>query len=109
MAVIKHAVAFVGADTFWQHVAAAFHKPAVVLFGPSTPAVWGHPSAINLWEPPRCAPCIDVLRDAACPYEIACMRAIDVDTVARALATVRAGKGTATTAQGAWSARPTGK
>jgi ADP-heptose:LPS heptosyltransferase len=99
MAVVEHAVAFVGADTFWQHVAAAFQKPAVVLFGPSTPAVWGHPTAINLWEPPRCAPCIDVLRDAECPYQIACMRAIDVDTVARALATVRADKGTGRAAE----------
>jgi ADP-heptose:LPS heptosyltransferase len=40
-AVLSKAALFLGNDSGPAHMAAAFHVPSVVLFGPSKPAIWG--------------------------------------------------------------------
>jgi ADP-heptose:LPS heptosyltransferase len=77
--------AFVGVDSGPAHAAGALKVPAVVLFGPTPPKVWGHPTAVNLYVPQRCAPCIDTLYSGTCPYDSACMNAISVEAVKEAL------------------------
>jgi len=88
LAVIKEARAFVGVDSVFAHAAAAFQTPAVVLFGPSTPAVWGHAMSKNLYNPPNCSPCIDVIKDSPCPYGKMCMSDITVSQVELALSSL---------------------
>jgi ADP-heptose:LPS heptosyltransferase len=85
MALVKAARAFVGIISGLAHVAAAVRTPAVVLFGPSNPEIWGHHGNVNIYQPPPCAPCIDVLMDRLCPYGAPCLSSISVDTVHEAL------------------------
>jgi ADP-heptose:LPS heptosyltransferase len=83
--VIKTARAFVGVDSSLAHIAAATHTPAIVLFGPSTPMVWGYAENYNIYKAPRCSPCADILGNDPCPYEKLCMFKITVSDVDRAL------------------------
>jgi ADP-heptose:LPS heptosyltransferase len=84
-AVIKHSRGFVGVESVFAHIAAAFGTPGVVLFGPSGPAVWGHDGNINLYAGLRCSPCADILKRDACPYGKPCMTHISVSDVSEAL------------------------
>jgi ADP-heptose:LPS heptosyltransferase len=88
--IIKAAGAFVGVDSVFAHAATAFQVSAVVLFGASTPAIWGHTANINLYNPPRCSPCIDLLGGQLCPHGRACMSNITVSDVERALSSLLA-------------------
>jgi ADP-heptose:LPS heptosyltransferase len=88
IAIIKEVKAFVGVDSVFAHVAAAFQTPAVVLFGASTPAVWGHATGKNLYNPPVCSPCIDVIGDLPCPHGKMCMSNITILDVERALSSL---------------------
>ena len=56
---IRAASVFVGPDSIFSHVAAAVGTPGVVVFGPSSSSVWGHPSALNLQLNKPCSPCLD--------------------------------------------------
>jgi len=85
MAVIKHSMGFVGVDSSLAHSTNAFSIRGVVLFGPSSPLVWGHDNNINIWKHTRCAPCIDELMHHACPYGKLCMESISVPEVKAAL------------------------
>lgn len=67
-----------------SHAAAALSRPAVVLFGPSSPATYGHADHINLYRPPECSPCMDLMLEE-CPFGRRCMHNIEVDTVASAV------------------------
>jgi ADP-heptose:LPS heptosyltransferase len=87
-AIIKKAKAFVGVDSIFAHAAAALRRPAVVLFGASTPLVWGHAGSINLYNPPRCSPCIEILDRDPCPYGRTCMTNIAVSDVELALSSL---------------------
>jgi hypothetical protein len=69
----------------FAHATSAFGTPGVVLFGASTPKVWGHSNNINLYKDLRCAPCIDLLFDSPCPYGKPCMTTISVGEVREAL------------------------
>jgi ADP-heptose:LPS heptosyltransferase len=84
-AIVKASKAFVGIDSVFAHAAAAFHIPSVVLFGPETPAVWGYQWNQNLYNPPPCSPCLDVLLKDPCPYGKQCMINITVSQVENAL------------------------
>ena len=94
-AIIKHSRAFVGVESAPMHAAAAFGVPAVALFGPGTPDVWGYPTAKNLYARLRCSPCIDTLLSGRCPYGRACMEAISVDAVEEALTDILGGRSAA--------------
>jgi ADP-heptose:LPS heptosyltransferase len=81
-AVVKYARVFVGVDSVMQHAAAAFGVPAVVLFGPSPPAVFGHGRAVNITAP-NCVCHRDVSRWTVC--DVGCMRQIPPQEVVRAI------------------------
>ena len=85
MAMIKNAVSFVGVVSAFAHATGAFDVPGVVLFGASTPDVWGHANNINLYKALRCAPCVDHLLKSPCPYGQPCMTGITVREVREAL------------------------
>jgi ADP-heptose:LPS heptosyltransferase len=84
-AVLKYVKAFVGVESSFAHATNAFGTPGVVLFGPSTPLVWGHSNNLNLYRGLHCAPCIDILLGNRCPYGAPCMSEISVPEVERAL------------------------
>jgi ADP-heptose:LPS heptosyltransferase len=82
IALVKHALSFVGIVSFLSHVTNAFDKPGVILFGGvSAVSVWGHENNINILKTPPCSPCVDVLLGQACPYDKPCMREITVAEV----------------------------
>lgn len=83
--VVKWVRGFVGLDSVLAHATDAFGTPAVVLFGPSTPAVWGHGHNRNLHVKMPCTPCIEILASRSCPYGLSCMKAISVADVEREL------------------------
>ena len=85
MALLKHSLSFVGVDSALSHVTNAFDIPGVILFGSTTPKIWGHLNNINLYKSLRCSPCIDVLGYSDCPYNRRCMELITVADVKEAL------------------------
>jgi ADP-heptose:LPS heptosyltransferase len=85
LAILKKVKAFVGVVSFLAHATNAVGTPGVVLFGPSTPSVWGHANNINLTLDLPCSPCIDVLHGTPCPYGAPCMSGLSVEQVSEAL------------------------
>lgn len=85
LAILKSSMSFVGIVSSFSHATSAVGIPGVVLFGPSTPLVWGHDNNINLYKNLRCAPCVDILLDSPCPYGKTCMSTITVEEVRNAL------------------------
>jgi ADP-heptose:LPS heptosyltransferase len=85
VAVVKHTRGFVGIDSFFNHASIAVGKPGVVLFGPSTPVIWGHPENTNLYAGVECSPCVDTIDKRPCPFAQRCMTAIGVDEVEAAV------------------------
>ena len=83
---LKYVKSFIGVVSFLAHATNAVGTPGVVLFGPSSPEVWGHPNNINISRHLRCAPCIDMLIDEPCPYGAPCLSEITVEQVSAALA-----------------------
>lgn len=84
---------FLGIDSFPNHVAGAFKKPAVVIFGSTSPVGSGYPTATNLWSGEDCSPCyreynaIAVHRKEPCPYAVKCQKNITVAAVIEAIET----------------------
>ena len=82
---------FIGIDSFPNHVAGALSKPAVVLFGSTSPTGSGYPSATNIWTGEECSPCyreynsISVHKKPPCPYDIKCMKGISVERVVHSI------------------------
>jgi ADP-heptose:LPS heptosyltransferase len=85
LALLKHCKGFVGIDSHFAHATNAFDVPGVVLFGASSPDIWGHPNNVNLFKQWRCSPCIDRLFTSKCPFGKGCMEAIGVGDVSDAL------------------------
>ena len=85
-ALLSLADVYIGSDTGITHLAAATGTPVVALFGPGDPRRFGHvgPCDVVLYHKQDCSPCpqIDCDRDGAC------MKAITVDEVAEAVASV---------------------
>jgi ADP-heptose:LPS heptosyltransferase len=69
-------------DSFPGHLAAAVGVPAVVLFGPSEPAVFGHAANRNL-RSEACPPCADTWRQLECRQAV-CLEALAPERVAAA-------------------------
>jgi ADP-heptose:LPS heptosyltransferase len=84
-AVISQCEALLGVDSGFAHVATALGTPAIVLFGPASPTVYGHAANVNLCAGVECSPCLDLLHYGKCPLNRVCMRAISVDSVQQAL------------------------
>jgi ADP-heptose:LPS heptosyltransferase len=85
---LKFASAFVGVDSGLAHAASGFNVPAIVLFGPTNPAVVGHQRNTNIYHKARCSPCFDILLDAPCPYGRHCMHSITIEEVRTALTSI---------------------
>ncbi|HTI10227.1 MAG TPA: glycosyltransferase family 9 protein [Puia sp.] len=85
MALIKYAAGFAGVESFLGHATNAFNKPGVVLFGPTSIAVWGHDNNINLSKHLPCSNCIDWVGEMKCPYGGPCMQLITVQQVKEAI------------------------
>lgn len=85
IALIRSCLCFIGVDSSLSHATNAFDIAGVVLFGPSTPLVWGHANNINLYKAVRCSPCIDLLKGSRCPYGKECMLHISVQEVKQAV------------------------
>jgi len=85
IALVKHSKAFVGVISAFAHATNAVNTPTVVLFGPSTPVVWGYENNVNIYKDLKCAPCIDTLGGKRCPYDKKCMKKISVREVEQAI------------------------
>lgn len=85
LSLMKNSLSFAGVVSSFSHATSAFNIRGVVLFGASTPEVWGHGNNINLYKNLPCAPCIDLLLSSRCPYNKPCMRMITVEEVKSAL------------------------
>ena len=83
-AIIRRSRLMVTTDSGPRHIAAAFHTPTVVLFGPIDPG-WsrnGQRDTVELHVPLDCAPC----GERTCPLgHHRCMRDLTVDTVLQAV------------------------
>jgi ADP-heptose:LPS heptosyltransferase len=85
LALMANCLSFVGVVSSFAHATNAFNVPGVVLFGASSPEVWGHNNNINIYKDLPCAPCIDLLAGSSCPYSKRCMTQISVADVRNAL------------------------
>jgi len=91
--VLQQSVLFVGLDSVFNHAAAAFGVPAVIMFGSTSPIGSGYFSATNLWGNLECSPCYiedpakAVHKKPPCPYEHKCM--VDFMTVDKVVEAVR--------------------
>jgi ADP-heptose:LPS heptosyltransferase len=81
--VISQAGVFVGGVSSGMHLAAAYERPAVIVFGGyESPDSHRYANQRTFYTPVPCAPCW--LNDA-CPYERKCLTAISADAVAQAV------------------------
>ncbi len=72
------------------HFTALTPVPAIILFGPETPVLYGSlsPKAINLHQPVNCSPCLTAFnhRNSPCDGDNVCLKSIDPeDVMAKAL------------------------
>ncbi len=81
IAILGSSKALIGMDSFWNHVAHALGVKSIVLFGDSSPMIWGHANNINLYKDYDCSICIDILFGRDCPYGNKCMDDITVNDV----------------------------
>jgi ADP-heptose:LPS heptosyltransferase len=87
MAVLSHARAHVGPDSFLMHAANGLCVPAAIIFGGSrTPDNTGYSGNRNLYVPMTCGPCyIHQSRGQTCGYGVECMDRITVEQVYEAV------------------------
>lgn len=85
IALIKYSKSFVGVDSFASHVTNAFGVKGVVLFGPTSPSIWGHYNNINIYKGLYCSPCLDLIFSSECPFDKPCMKNVSVNEVKEAL------------------------
>jgi ADP-heptose:LPS heptosyltransferase len=75
-----------GVDTFTNHIAGAYKKPAVILFGSTSPLGFGYSTAKNIYKNLPCQPCfrenpeISKVPKGTCENKI-CMNLITVDEI----------------------------
>jgi ADP-heptose:LPS heptosyltransferase len=82
----KYVKAFVGIESVVAHVTNAFNIPGVVLFGDSSPTLWGHTNNINIYKNLSCSPCFSILQGKGdCPFGHECMVSITISEVRDAL------------------------
>jgi ADP-heptose:LPS heptosyltransferase len=97
MAVLAHAKAHVGPDSFLVHAANGLGVPSVVLYGGSrTPANASYAGNIDLYVPMPCGPCyIHQSRGETCGHGLECMDRITVEEVHAAVLKLMSGNGSA--------------
>jgi len=92
IALVKNSDCFVGVDSFLGHATAAVQTPGVVMFGPSTPTVWGYGENINLYKRLDCSPCIDTHGGRDCNSNVKCMNSFTPEEVQNAVLKLMASK-----------------
>jgi ADP-heptose:LPS heptosyltransferase len=56
---LQHASLHLGIDSVCTHIASAYGTPSVVVWGSSSPVIFGHKNQTNLSNsPPKCHPCL---------------------------------------------------
>ncbi len=85
MALVKYAELFVGVNSFLAHATNAFGTRGVVIWGDTTPKVFGHSNNINIYKNLACSPCFDILSGGECPYDNRCTKEISVKEVEEAI------------------------
>ncbi len=63
LCLLKQVQLFIGIESVFNHAAHSFGIPGVVLFGASTPVVWGYAESMNIYKDIHCQPCLDLLHD----------------------------------------------
>ncbi len=87
VAVIAGSALLIGVDTGLTHMGSALNVPTVALFGSTRPYLDARvPHTTVLYEALHCSPC---RRHPTCDGRFDCMRAFEVDTVLRAVASVQ--------------------
>jgi len=77
-ALLRRISCLVTVDSFLAHVAAAVGTPAIVVFGPTNPAVFGHPVHVNIRRAP-CEPCYNP-DEAGCRQHV-CLTELPPDAI----------------------------
>lgn len=85
-ALFKHMSCVVTVDSFPGHLAAAVGTPAVVLFGPTNPLVFGHQQNTNI-RTSDCPPCANTQRRKEC-RESKCLESIPPALIAESIKTL---------------------
>ena len=63
---VKQSLFHITVDSVVQHLSYWAQKPGIVIFGSSSPAIYGHSHNINIWDSRECSPCIDDIRNQNC-------------------------------------------
>ncbi|NLG36027.1 MAG: glycosyltransferase family 9 protein [Lentisphaerae bacterium] len=86
-AVMERANLFLGNDSGLLHLAAALDVPTVSIWGPTSPGKWGPKgsSHCQIRKVERCEGCIYWDYRETCLHEHACMKAVEVEEVQRAI------------------------
>jgi ADP-heptose:LPS heptosyltransferase len=85
LSLVANSFFHLGVDSFWSHAASALDTKAIVLFGNSSPLIFGHDNNFNLYKKTECSPCFDLLDGMNCPYSRKCMSTITVDEVCKTI------------------------
>ena len=64
--VVKHSLFHITVDSVVQHLSFWAQKPGIVIFGSSSPEMYGHKHNVNIWDGRECSPCIDNMRNKNC-------------------------------------------
>jgi len=81
-AIISRSALTIGVDTGLTHMAVAFYRPTVALFGATCPYLYSrNQQALVLYNKMDCSPC---KRSPTCKGEYTCMKKIDIDDVLEA-------------------------
>jgi ADP-heptose:LPS heptosyltransferase len=57
IALLKHSKFHILPDSFLNHASGGFNKKGIVVFGNTSPQVYGYDNNYNLWYAPPCSPC----------------------------------------------------
>ena len=64
--VMKHSLFHITVDSVVQHLSFWAQKSGIVIFGSSSPSMYGHNHNVNIWDSRECSPCIDNIRNKNC-------------------------------------------
>jgi len=57
IALLKHSTSHIVPDSFLNHASGGLNKKGIVIFGNTSPQVYGYNNNYNLWYAPPCSPC----------------------------------------------------
>ena len=63
---VKHSLFHITVDSVVQHLSYWAQKAGIVIFGSSSPVIYGHSHNTNIWDGRECSPCIDNIRNQNC-------------------------------------------